>query len=743
VIPTLREPSHSLIGRSIGSIQVTELLGAGGMGEVYRGFDAKLERQVAVKTIRADHRLEPEIKARFLREARILSRIDHPAICQVYDLIEGDEADYLIFELVGGKTLKSYAAERRLEPAEVLALGEKIAEALAAAHRERIVHRDLKPENVMVLPDGSIKILDFGISRGIKELGDDAEPAPVPPLATPATPPAEEMDAPAATEPLSPLATVALTSARETSATGSGRATAVTLDADLTTRGFVVGTLRYMSPEQARGEAVVEASDLYSLGIVFQELLTGQPAYRATGAALLEEVALGRTLPIAGVDPDVAALVERLKGLAPAWRPTAVETAERIRFLLGKPARLRAQRLRRQLAAGAFALLLLVLAVVSVLAIKARREAQRANTEAERANAEAQRARQVADFVVALFREASPDATHGENVTPLEMVDRGARQLREKFRDQPAIRAGFEDAVGAIYWRLSRLQEARRLLDSALQTRLAVLGEGTLEVAVSRTRLANVLSDLGELEQAEALLRQAIATFESRQPTPRADLAEALNSLGFALFQGGDAEAAKPLFVRALALQEAASGPESEEVAELLNNLAIVAWQEQDFAAAEGYYTRSLAIKERQGPGDPDLAALLNNLGILYREQGKLDEAGPLHERALAIAEKALGPEHPEVALVLYSLGKLRAAQGRNGDAAALLERAYAINRARLGAEHFETGRALMQLGEVLRRQGENERAGSLLAQACAILDQAVGTDHPTAQECHAFMPRS
>ncbi len=177
--PSFTQPL-SLAGRQVGKVRLAARLGAGGMGEVYQGWDERLERQVAVKTIRAEQRLEPEMKARFLREARLLSKLGHPAICQVYDLVEEEDADFLIFEYVPGRTLKEVLAAGPLPATEALQIAEKIAEALAAAHRERIVHRDLKPENVMVLPDGAIKILDFGISRAIEGKGASTPPAPSP-----------------------------------------------------------------------------------------------------------------------------------------------------------------------------------------------------------------------------------------------------------------------------------------------------------------------------------------------------------------------------------------------------------------------------------------------------------------------------------------------------------------------------------------------------------------------------------
>jgi serine/threonine protein kinase len=331
----------SFVGSTIGPIRIEDRIGIGGMGEVYRGFHQRLERRVAVKTIRADHRLSGEVKARFLREARLLSKLGHPGICQVYDLIETPDADFLVLEYVEGRTLKEVGPgelsfERRLR------LAEQIATALAAAHRERIVHRDLKADNVMVTPRGEVKVLDFGIARSVAESGSrpNLDAAPEQDLQMPDRPQAS----------------------------------------DLTQLGDLVGTAKAMSPEQARGGRVTIASDLYSLGILLQELFTGEPAYDAAHpVAVLNQVMRGETRPISGLDPDLTKLIEDLQNLDPRRRPGAEATAERLRWILDKPQRLRRRRLVTAGAVAVFVVLIAVLGVVSWLAV----EANRARRDAE------------------------------------------------------------------------------------------------------------------------------------------------------------------------------------------------------------------------------------------------------------------------------------------------------------------------------------------------------------------------
>src|SRR5688572_14968424 len=210
-----------LSGQRFGHIRVAEALGEGGMGMVYAGFDETLHRRVAVKVLQDDQRLDPEARARLIREARSLSQLDHPNICRIHDYIEGDRVDLLILEYIEGKTLLD-AIEAGLTPAEKMHIATALAGVLVAAHRAGIVHRDLKPENVMLTSKGEVKVLDFGLARW---LDDRARP----------------------TEP--PRLRVA-TDDDHLDRTDSLR----------TAAGIAMGTPLYMSPEQARGEVLAAAS---------------------------------------------------------------------------------------------------------------------------------------------------------------------------------------------------------------------------------------------------------------------------------------------------------------------------------------------------------------------------------------------------------------------------------------------------------------------------------------------------
>ena len=324
--------------------RVLDAIGEGGMGEVYLALDETLKRRVALKAIRAEHRLNAATKARFLREARVLSQLDHPHICRIYDYIETPESDWIVLELIEGRTLRD--AMRGLTYNQRLAVARQIADVLVVTHAAGVVHRDLKPGNVMVMPSGDVKVLDFGLSATL--------PANVVPGSVVAV---AEIDAAEAE-----TAAVDETRWSDSGATLGVEPTARRVDVSnyQSVAGGIKGTVAYMSPEQARGELATPASDMYSYGLVLQELFGGQDPYGNTVdyRELLAKAQRGESLAPSGMSGSLRALIVRLKALAPAQRPTALDTLDRVRWIADRP-----RRLRRSLAIAALVLVALAGAV--------------------------------------------------------------------------------------------------------------------------------------------------------------------------------------------------------------------------------------------------------------------------------------------------------------------------------------------------------------------------------------------
>jgi len=261
-------------GTRLGASEITSLLGAGGMGEVYRARDSKLKREVALKVLPADVSNDPERLARFQREAEVLASLNHPYIAQVYGLEHSAWGTALVMELVDGEDLSERIARGPISPDEALPIARQIAEALEAAHDAGIIHRDLKPPNIKVRPDGTVKVLDFGLAKEI-ETG---------------------------------------VGKRESGVGGTLSAPAITTPA-ITMQGIILGTAAYMSPEQARGRPVDKRSDIWAFGVVLYEMLTGRRPFDgdsvtdALAAVLTREPDYG-ALP-AAIPPGVSALLRR------------------------------------------------------------------------------------------------------------------------------------------------------------------------------------------------------------------------------------------------------------------------------------------------------------------------------------------------------------------------------------------------------------------------------------------------
>src|SRR5216110_2691476 len=259
----------NLAGRSFGHIRVDRILGQGGMGDVYEGFDVRLARRVALKVLNSEGQLDEEARARLIREARTLSKLDHPNICRIYDFIDDGVSDVLVLELIDGRTLQE-AMDDGLSAAEKLRIARAIASVLVAAHRAGIIHRDLKPENVMLTKSGEVKVLDFGLARWIKRKSGQSYPA-ISPGRLRVVEPGEA----AAPPPEDPAV----------------NATAI---------GITVGTPLYMSPEQARGEPLTTASDIHSFGLLLQALFTGKEPYAdgLTAREVMIKASRGDSLPV-------------------------------------------------------------------------------------------------------------------------------------------------------------------------------------------------------------------------------------------------------------------------------------------------------------------------------------------------------------------------------------------------------------------------------------------------------------
>src|SRR5688500_3990721 len=444
---TSAEGRAPALERRIGPYRILRELGQGGMGVVYLAAraDEQFRKRVALKVIRSGGASE-EVVRHFKRERQILAGLDHPNIARLLDGGTTDDGlPYFVMEYIEGEPLLEYCDSRKLPVAERLKLFQAICSAVQYAHRNLVVHRDIKPGDILVAEDGSPKLLDFGIAKLLNpELAGEALIA-----------------------------------------------TAMSM------------TPTYASPEQARGERITTATDVYSLGVVLYELLTGHLPYR-----LLSRQPLEILKAISEQEPEKAStaieraenkLQRRLRGdldnilmLAlrkePPRRYASVEafSDDIRRYLEGLPVKARqptaayrtGKFLRRHVAGVAASavfvgLLIGFAAAMAVQSARVTRERDLAEQERAAAQQERETAQRVSAFLVDLFRVSDPSRSRGETITAREVLDRGTTKIATELKDEPEVRATLMSTMGTVYSNLGLYDKALSLLEEALQTRKA------------------------------------------------------------------------------------------------------------------------------------------------------------------------------------------------------------------------------------------------------------------------------
>jgi len=699
---------------TIGPFRVLELLGQGGMGAVYRcEQDEPVRREVAVKVIRADL-TQPHAAARFDVERQALARLSHPNIARILQAGTTDQGfPYFAMEYCSGAAVTEFCDEHCMSLDERLELFISICGAVQHAHRQGIIHRDLKPSNIMVTSiDGrpSVKIIDFGIAKAF----DEPE-------------------------------TLELTGQR------------------------LVGTPAYMSPEAlglVEGADPDTRSDVFALGVVLYEMLVGMRPHPVDAlAAYLSHIATEPTPSpshrLSLVDPSTREEVAERRGVTPEdlhrqlqgdldWivaTAVAREPDERYgspeefaadvrRFLdhlpvLASPPSLRyratkfVRRHRALTALGAVAILAVVAGTVgtTVGMVRANEQARRASAEAERANDEAAVAREVSKFLVSLFEVSDPGRARGNSITAREILDRGADEIREGFGDRPLVKARFMLTIGDVFEKLGLYDQARPLLEEALEIREAELAPDHLDVAQSLHRLGWLSYRQGSFDEAEALYKSSLEIREAELGPNHSAVGSSLIKLADLYTQQGRYAEAEPLLRRSVEIKETEFGPDHPNVAVSLNNLAILFRNQERYDEAEPLFRRSLAIRETVlGSDHPHVASSLNNLANLYGAQGRYDEAEPLYERSLETLETVLGPDHPKVGHPLANLGQISWKQGRLQNAEQFFRRALELWESSYSSDHRSIGILLGRLAGVYRDQGRYEEAEPLYRRAIEIL---------------------
>jgi len=703
-IPLVWQPgmTPSLEGQVLGAYRLVSPIGQGGMGSVWLAerCDGRYEGRVAIKLLNVAL-MGRAIEGRFRREGDVLARVTHPHIAHLIDAgVSPTGQPYLVLELVEGRSIDRYCAERALGIEARLRLFLDVLEAVAHAHANLIVHRDIKPANVLVSDQGQVKLLDFGIAKLLQ--GDE-----------------------------------------EWSGGQAADTSALTRDAG------AAMTPEYAAPEQLSHQAVTTATDVYALGVLLYVLLTGQhPAGDAVRSpatlvrAIVEEeprrmsdVVDARTglrrLLRGDLDTVVAKALKKQAG--ERYASVSVMADDLRRHLRREPIGARPDTLRyrtakfverhaRGVAASA--------AVVVLLGGSTAYYTTRLATERDRAQREAAKAAKVSDVLTRLLLGADPISNRAtrEGLTVPGLLDAGASQVRDELASEPEAQAEILTIMGRLYRRFGVYDKAQSLLEQALASGQRAYGPEHLRLAQTLNDLGALLTEKGDYAAAEQSLERSLAMRRALLGTEHADVAVTMVELGRIYQDRGFNERAEPLQREALAIRQRVLGEDDRETAVSLSDLASVLRLKGDLAGAESLLRQCLELNRKtRGEAHANTGTTLHDLGLIAASRRDYASAEALFRQAMDIHRKALGERHPNVAISLNNLSRVWLARGRHEEAALALQTALDIARAAFGTDHQLVGIYSINLASALLARKDPAAAEPLLREGVRIRSLSPG----------------
>ncbi|HEY0428432.1 MAG TPA: serine/threonine-protein kinase [Pyrinomonadaceae bacterium] len=685
--------------KHFGNYKIIREIGAGGMGAVFLAerIDGEFEQQVAIKIVRQTI-AESELVNRFKRERQILASLNHPNITKLLDGgVSEDGLPFLAMEFVEGEVVTKFVEREKLNLDEILKLFLKICSAVAYAHRNLIVHRDLKPNNILVNGESEPKLLDFGLAKLLDEN--------------------------------------------------------LTNDAAQAQTAFHALTPAYASPEQLKNEAITTASDIYSLGVVLYELLTGERPFRFEDKSLDEII---KTItefhpPLPSANQNSKLRNSQLKGdldnivltalrKEPARRYKSVEAfADDIeRYLKGLPVsarpatfRYRAGKFIKRHKVGVLAASLILLSLIGgiVTSLWQAQQARREKEKAESINAFLEQTLEYANPILSSLRK------NGRETTVNEVLDEAARRLDNgEFNSQPEVKAELERAVAASYFGQGRYQEARKHLEQYVLLLKGLYGETHPKMIAGSIMWASLLFDKGETEEAEKTYRQFLPMmrYEHEKGNIKTEiLADALNQFAYLRRTQGDSREAETLFRETLTLIPQLSGEAFNSVATTRSTLASVLADQGRFD--EALQTAREAVEEyrlRNETDSPSYGFSLTILGGFLTEKGNfneadayLKEAETLFRRFLSPTNLWLGDNLRNQAISLYGQARFSEAIGKADETLKIYEESFGTHY-----DHYPT--ALIIKGLSLTKTGQTVEGEKLLREAVKIRTESLPKGH-------------
>jgi serine/threonine protein kinase len=727
---------------------------AGGLGEVFTARNAELNREVALKFLRRDRAGDAESRRRFLQEAEITSRLEHPGVVPIYTLgTDGAGVPCYAMRFIRGATLQAAIdafhaaeaagrdrAERSLALRELLSRFVSVCSTVAYAHSRGILHRDLKPRNILLGKYDETLVVDWGLAKPFERdraAADAAEEETLKPSSDEGTP----------------------------------------------TVG-VLGTLAYMSPEQAQEgpSGVSPASDIFSLGAILYAILTGAAPYRSGAqGAVIERVKRCEFVAPRQMKPDAPRALEAvcLKAMmmsAADRYATALELAADVKRWQADqpvtawsepvPVRMRrwARRHRPAAAAAMVALLAGVIGLGAVAAVQARAnqelmEASAATTRAkndtmaalaettkakqavEEALAQSEKSRRqaeesrkqaeaVSEFLVEEFRSPDP-SQDGRQMKVADVLDRAAVRLDQGLEGSPAIRAALLDALGRTYSSLGLYDKAVSMHTKAVAIREAALGPDHPGTLGSCNNLALAYHEAGRLSEAIALHEKTRGRREAALGPDHPDTLQSRTNLANAYYSAGRLSEAIALHEGTLKLYEGNLGPDRRETLQNRINLAAAYYSAGRFSEAIALGEAALKLYESTlGPDHPDTLATRSNLAAAYLAVGRTIEAIAQSEETLKLRQAKLGPDHPDTLRSHNNLAIAYQSAGRLSEAIALLEAALELCSKKLGHDHPDSLLCRINLAAAYVAAGRTAEAIALGEETSPLCEAKLGRDH-------------
>jgi serine/threonine-protein kinase len=703
--------SSTMIGKAVGRYEITELIGHGGMGSVFKAkrADGSYKRQVAIKILRRGMDTPSNI-ARFKRERNILANLDHPNIAQMLDGgLTNQGLPYLVMEYIDGVPLLSYCDRNQLSISKRLELFEDICKAVNHAHQNAIIHRDLKPSNIFVTGTADIKVLDFGIAKLVNPSQNE--------------------------------------------------------DIFKTRTGARMLTLGYAAPEQLESQAITTATDAYVLGILLYELLAGQHPFRLENKGLKEIEEIIRNISperpsqrfkeLASKQQDdissnrftkPSALQKMLTGDLDAIAMKALRKEQNQRYssvkqLLEDLARRKSNLpvLARNdstrynvskffkrhstgltVAAGFLAILISFITFYTIQISEERHQAE----------LEAQRAEAVTGFLTDLIQSNYPENAQGDTITVRQFLDRGYQKV-QNLEQNPLVKAEIMKVIGHTYRTLGQTEKAQTMVADALN-----LLEHNQVLPVERANTYNtaglISRDLGQTEQAAFYLQNAVSYFEKANQTETSAYAKALRDLANVEKQIGDFQKATEHITKAIAIDEALNGPKSTELAESYYVYASILRNQQKYPKALEFQNKSLSILEQniEGP-HPGKSANLNNLAILYERIDDNQKAITSYRKAYQINTDLYGKKHFRVTNNATNIAKLFTKIGQLDSALTYNNYALETGQEILSAGHPLMIRIIHNHARIFYQKANYTKSDSLHAKAIEVANKSKNNDAP------------